>query len=208
MSAEAIQPSREPLVATGIDAEGLKMPLPEKVRTLHPHLNLKRAPATATATPAPMAQPAAQANPVHATMDQLAAEMGADKSPAEAYILGGEDAPEVRAPATPSAARYPATESYRPLDQQPLAPRAADEKKGGWSIFGRKKAQADMRAEPAPEPRMAPPMPRATAQAMPQPQMTPTVSPDTPRGKDDDLFPDHKRDEQFEIPAFLRRQSN
>jgi hypothetical protein len=23
-----------------------------------------------------------------------------------------------------------------------------------------------------------------------------------------DLFPDHKRDEQFEIPAFLRRQSN
>ncbi len=24
----------------------------------------------------------------------------------------------------------------------------------------------------------------------------------------DDLFPDHKRDEQFEIPAFLRRQTN
>jgi hypothetical protein len=24
----------------------------------------------------------------------------------------------------------------------------------------------------------------------------------------DDLFPEHKRDEQFEIPAFLRRQSN
>ena len=34
--------------------------------------------------------------------------------------------------------------------------------------------------------------------------MTPTVSP----GGADDLFPDHKRDEQFEIPAFLRRQSN
>jgi hypothetical protein len=29
-----------------------------------------------------------------------------------------------------------------------------------------------------------------------------------PAAKDDDLFPDHKRDEQFEIPAFLRRQSN
>ena len=203
---------RVSVVATGIDAEGLKMPLPEKVRTLHPHLNLKRATATAAPAPQPMAQPAAaQANPVHATMDQLAAEMGADKSPAEAYILGGEDAPEVRA--APASARYPATESYRPLDQQPLAPRAAEEKKGGWSIFGRKKAHADMRAEPAPEPRMAPPMPRATAQpmsqnAMPQPQMTPTVSPDTPRGKDDDLFPDHKRDEQFEIPAFLRRQNN
>jgi hypothetical protein len=24
----------------------------------------------------------------------------------------------------------------------------------------------------------------------------------------DDLFPDHKRDEQFEIPAFLRRQTS
>jgi hypothetical protein len=24
----------------------------------------------------------------------------------------------------------------------------------------------------------------------------------------DDLFPDHRRDEQFEIPAFLRRQAN
>jgi cell division protein FtsZ len=24
----------------------------------------------------------------------------------------------------------------------------------------------------------------------------------------DDLFPDHKRDDQFEIPAFLRRQTN
>ena len=28
------------------------------------------------------------------------------------------------------------------------------------------------------------------------------------RNNADDLFPDHKRDEQFEIPAFLRRQSN
>jgi hypothetical protein len=26
--------------------------------------------------------------------------------------------------------------------------------------------------------------------------------------KTDDLFPEHKRDEQFEIPAFLRRQQN
>jgi hypothetical protein len=75
---------------------------------------------------------------------------------------------------------------------QPVA-----EKKSGWGFFGRKK-QADLRTEPATEPRVA--APRATAQTMPQPEM--------PRAKDDDLFPDHKRDEQFEIPAFLRRQSN
>jgi hypothetical protein len=64
-----------------------------------------------------------------------------------------------------------------------------------------------MRAEPQPEPRMAPASnqgPRATAQTMPQPQQPA----EAPRGNADDLFPDHKRDEQFEIPAFLRRQSN
>ena len=51
-------------------------------------------------------------------------------------------------------------------------------------------------------------MPRATAQVMP-PQPAPQLQPqDLPRNNADDLFPDHKRDEQFEIPAFLRRQSN
>jgi hypothetical protein len=96
--------------------------------------------------------------------------------------------------------KYPATESRRPLEQQPLAARAP-EKKGGWGFFGRKKPAPDLRAEPAPEPRAA--APRATAQPMaPLPQVQ------AERGKDDDLFPDHKRDEQFEIPAFLRRQSN
>jgi cell division protein FtsZ len=30
----------------------------------------------------------------------------------------------------------------------------------------------------------------------------------TPQSVADDLFPDHKKDDQFEIPAFLRRQTN
>jgi len=39
--------------------------------------------------------------------------------------------------------------------------------------------------------------------------MPPLQAPaDAPKSNADDLFPDHKRDEQFEIPAFLRRQSN
>ena len=203
---------RVSVVATGIDADQIKMPLPEKVRPLHPHLNLKRAPATATAMPA--ATPPPRANPVHASMDALASEMGVEKSPAEAYILGGEDAPEIATPMPVSAqttSKYPATESYRPLGQQPLAPKAQAEKKGGWSIFGRKKPAVDMRAEPQPEPRATiQPMPQGAMpqSAMPQPPMTQTVSPDAARAKDDDLFPEHKRDEQFEIPAFLRRQSN
>src|SRR5580698_8383427 len=142
---------RVSVVATGIDAELVKMPLPEKVRTLHPHLNVRqpaRMPEPVRA--APMPQP--MANPVHATMDALADQIGAEKSPAEDYILGGEDAPEVPAETVAGTAKYAATETYRPLNQHALAPRAEPEKKAGWSIFGRKKAPADMRAEPAPEP--------------------------------------------------------
>jgi cell division protein FtsZ len=202
---------RVSVVATGIDADQVKMPLPtEKVRPLHPHLNLKSParvaqPVPVAAAPVTMSAPqpvtaAATFNPVHATMDALAHGMGADKSPAEDYILGGDDAPMVEE----TAARYPAVETYRPLEQQPLAPRAPEaEKKAGWGFFGRKKPVADMRAEPAPEPRMAQPAPRATAQPM-----TPATAPVDPRSNGEDLFPDHKRDEQFEIPAFLRRQSN
>jgi hypothetical protein len=145
--------------------------------------------------------PQTVANPVHATMDALADQIGAQKSPAEDYILGGEDAPEVPVAPIPAAVKYPATEIRRSLNEQPLAPHPQTEKKAGWSIFGRKKATSDMRAEPAPEPRAA--APRATAQPMP-----PMPQPEPQRNNADDLFPDHKRDEQFEIPAFLRRQSN
>jgi hypothetical protein len=139
------------------------------------------------------------ANPVHATVEALADQIGAQKSPAEAYILGGEDAPEVKAEPVP--VRYPATEVRRSLNEQPLASHAPAERKTGWSIFGRKKHAADMRSEPASEPRAT--APRAVAQPMP-----PMPQPEPQRSNADDLFPDHKRDEQFEIPAFLRRQSN
>jgi hypothetical protein len=69
----------------------------------------------------------------------------------------------------------------------------------------------DMRTEPAPEPRSSISeramaergAPRATAQPMP-----PMPQAAGERNNADDLFPDHKRDEQLEIPAFLRRQSN
>ena len=99
-----------------------------------------------------------------------------------------------------AAVRYPATESYRPLEQQPLAARPRQEKKAGWSLFGRKKAAIpDMRAEP-----LAAERPRATAAPMQRPAVQEPALP--PPGED--LFPDHGPDEQFEIPAFLRRQSN
>jgi cell division protein FtsZ len=193
---------RVSVVATGIDAEQFKMPLPEKVRPLHPHLNLKTPARVAQPAPVPAA-PQRMANPVHASMESLASQMGADKSPAEDYILGGADAPEVAGDPLPAQVKYPATESRRPLEQQPLAVRPP-QKKSSWGFFGRKKSAPDLRSEPAPEPRASMPgAPRATAQPMP-----PMPQVQAEGAKDDDLFPDHKRDEQFEIPAFLRRQSN
>jgi len=187
---------RVSVVATGIDADILK--LPEKVHALRPNLK-------------PMqpfrldpAKPAASVNPVQAQMDSLAAELNANAAPSmkadEAYILGGNEAPAIEEPLSeeaPAPTRYAATESYRPLDQQPLA-HPQPGKKGGWSLFGRRKAPVpDMRAEPKVEPR------RATAQPM---QRATAPDPLPPAGED--LFPDHGSDDQFEIPAFLRRQSN
>jgi len=152
------------------------------------------------------AAPQPVANPVHASVEALANHMGAEKlSPAEDYILGGSDAPEI-APEPMPAARYPATENYRPLEQQPLAHRT-EKKSSGWGFFGRKKAAPDLRVEPVPEQRTAAverAAPRASAQPLPPMPQTQ----EAPRNSADDLFPDHKRDEQFEIPAFLRRQSN
>jgi cell division protein FtsZ len=187
---------RVSVVATGIDAESLK--LPEKVHTLRPHLK----PQAFRIEPA---KPVAPVNPVQAQVESLAAELNA--APAanadDTLTLGGKEAPAIPEshPLAAAAVKYPATESYRPLEQQPLAPRPQPEKKTGWSLFGRKRAAAgDMRSEP----RLAD-RPRAMAAPMQRPQ--PVEQPAPPPGGED-LFPDHGADEQFEIPAFLRRQSN
>ena len=175
---------RVSVVATGIDAEQVK--LPEKVHTLRPHLK----PQAFRIEPA---KPVV--NPVQAQVESLAAELNA------APVPHGNEAPvpAIEEPVAPAAARYPATETYRPLEQQPLAQRPQAPKKAGWGLFGRKKdTSSDMRAEPMAE------RPRATATPMQRPVVQEPVAP--PPGED--LFPDHGTDEQFEIPAFLRRQSN
>jgi cell division protein FtsZ len=200
---------RVSVVATGIDAELIKMPMPDKVRTLHPHLNVRQPVRVPQPVPVPAAPHHPAANPVHASVEALASQIGIEKAAeraADDYVLGGTDAPEIAAEPAP-AVRYPATENYRPLEQQPMA-RPAEKKSSGWGFFGRKKGAPDLRAEPLPEPRasmMERPAPRATAQSLPP---LPQAQPDAPRNHAEDLFPDHKRDEQFEIPAFLRRQSN
>ena len=182
---------RVSVVATGIDAEKMALPNP-KITPLRPALK---------PLPVKAPQPAA-ASPVHAQMEALASELGAAASApsssstslAEDYVLGGDDAPELT-----DEARYPATETVRSPAEMPLA-KPVEQKKGGWGLFGRKKVVApDLRAEPQstyPKPQA----PRAT-NVQPLPAEKPAAAPS------DDLFPEQGSDEQFEIPAFLRRQS-
>ena len=76
----------------------------------------------------------------------------------------------------------------------------AQPEKRGWGLFGRKPKE-EPRIEPAASSRSQ----RAMSQVM---SRAPSDPPQAAGAKPDDLFPEHKRDEQFEIPAFLRRQQN
>jgi cell division protein FtsZ len=190
---------RVSVVATGIDAEQMMLP-EKKVTTLR---TAYKAPPVRTPAPMPAPAPVAVPSPVHAQVEALAQELGAPShSQAEDYILGGADAPEIPADVIPAPAqRYIATETVRNPADMPLAkPVMAEPKKGGWGLFGRRKvAEPDLRAEPAAPVYPKPQAPRAT-----NVQPIPAEKPAAPS---DDLFPEHGADEQFEIPAFLRRQS-
>ena len=193
---------RVSVVATGIDAEQLRMP--DKVQPLRPHIKpigLKVEPPK----PEPRLEqrPVGHTNAVHRQHEAIADEMGAQMpvravSPAEAMILGGEDAPQMEEEIPAPVVRAQPMQRIEPI----RAPAQPEPERRFLGLFGRKKKD---------EPRMEPvqrPQPRATAQPMVR-QPAPAETPRQPAANlADDLFPEHKRDEQFEIPAFLRRQSN
>jgi cell division protein FtsZ len=148
--------------------------------------------------PPPMPQPAvtASANQVHRRIEDLEANLStAPHSAAEAMILGNNDLPPAEPP-QPMPAPRPLAEEIIPVRQEP------EKKRRGIFGWGRKE---ERQVEPAPRVPPQPvqhhqPAPRAVAQAepirtAPQPQGT-------------DLFGDQKGNDQFEIPAFLRRQTN
>ena len=132
--------------------------------------------------------------------EMKAAHAPAAESPTEAYMLGGEEAPEIAEELPPIPV------AIRPQPQQ-VRPAPQPEPQRRWGLFGARKPREDARVEPAPLPVQRNPLqPRANAQVMARAQQP--AEQQRAAADATDLFPDHKRDEQFEIPAFLRRQSN
>jgi cell division protein FtsZ len=188
---------RVSVVATGIEAEALAK-MPPNVQPLRPHAK----------QPAALKPDVRSAglNPVRRQVETLSSELDAPMmmgapapqpmSDVESIILGeAEEAPmEEEFVSIPAAIR-------------PLPARAEQEPvKRRFSLFGpRKEKKPEPRFEPAMAPRQAAPSqagPRATAQVMARSTAAPAQT------SAEDLFPDHKKDDQFEIPAFLRRQQN
>jgi cell division protein FtsZ len=195
---------RVSVVATGIDA--MEMRLPKNVEPLRP--NLKAVPLRPDVKVEMPAIATAASNPVIRQQETLAAEMKAAPQPVmaeapsadEEYILGGADAPVVDDP-IPVSIR-----PQQPVRMQP-APAPEPERRGWGGLLGRKKPREEMRAEPMAQLQQRQVVqPRASAQPLARPQAEASRAPAQTGAQD--LFGDQKQDEQFEIPAFLRRQMN
>jgi cell division protein FtsZ len=203
---------RVSVVATGMDAEAMQQTPPNVAK-----LSAFQRPPVQKIEPRPVA-----ANAVHAQMMKTiatemkaspapVAEMPAPLSAVESEIFGGDEQ-------KPAAPRYvigeddipPMPEGIRP---QPMraelrrAPEPEPQPKRRFGLFGGRKEQApEPRQEPAAQMPRTATSPRATAQVMGRGQEAPRNP--APQHTAEDLFPEQKKEDQFEIPAFLRRQQN
>ncbi len=192
---------RVSVVATGIEAEQHIMPA--NVEPLRPRA---RAPQMATRSEAPRAGANAvhmQAAPVAAAAAPAAPPPAREPlSPVEPMILSETPVVDEAAPPMPEPVRV------QPIRVQPPAPEPVrEEPRRRFSFLGRR--------DKKPEPQRMDPQPFAAHEPLPQRAMAqPAQRPlqqqraQAPQASDDDLFPDHRKDDQFEIPAFLRRQTN
>jgi len=187
---------RVSVVSTGIEADEARMPA--NVEPLRPRTK---------AVPLP---PRPGAHPVHSQVQILAQEMNATMMtaapPAPEPVVAAPD--EVPAVVMEAAASQPEPRVH-PLPTAPVRPMAEpEERPRRFGLFGmrREKKQGATRAEP--QMSGAPPTEsRATVQVMTRNAPGQRATSAT-QANADDLFPDFKKEDQFEIPAFLRRQTN
>jgi cell division protein FtsZ len=182
---------RVSVVATGIEAEA-QQKMPPNVEPLRPYRK---------AMPLP-GRPDVKAHevrvsPVHHQMETLAQELNARAQapmPPEPVSLGGASSPVIEDDIPPMPAIV-----ARPQRVAAPEPEPAPKRRFGFLGGRKEKAPEPARVEPAARQASAQ---RATAQVMARP------AEQQPRDVAEDLFPEHKKDDQFEIPAFLRRQTN
>jgi hypothetical protein len=169
-----------------------------------PMVGLAGGGATAAASVAAITR--ASINPVHRQVEALAAELNATPAATEEnFVFEDIEMPEPAAMPEVAPVRAPQAPAYR---AEPARPHPVAQKKQGlFGLFGRPKAASETRREPVPT-QIA--QPRASAQIItriqPEPSARPAAAAATAQA--DDLFPEQKKDDQFEIPAFLRRQTN
>jgi cell division protein FtsZ len=227
---------RVSVVATGIDAQQMKMPdnvepfrlkpaarkvvEPPKPEPQYRPAVTARASAPVYAPAAPVAAPAAAMplNPVRRQVEAIADEMGAataEHQSVEQSILGGtprrvigeDDIPPMPGTMQPALQSEPMHANLPQTEAEP--------ERRGWGFLGRRKPREELRREPIQPSRQAPqPTPQSVQRAEAQP-MRVDYGRQASQGQNsqglvqtDDLFPENTRDEQFEIPAFLRRQTN
>ncbi len=191
---------RVSVVATGIEAEHVAQ-LPPNVEQFRP-----RARGAAQPIVKPETKPIA--SPVHSRIEILAQEMNAAIVAAPVQAVAAAEPVMLRTP-EPLAiedAPEPAPEPVRIQPAATLRPAAQMEPQPQWrgpfGIFGGRRKTVPPRAEPQMTP-AAPYAGRAGAEPLGRGAQAAAAQ----QANADDLFADHKKDD-FEIPAFLRRQSN
>ena len=188
---------RVSVVATGIEAEAMQKATPNNVEPLRPH---RRVAAPAPARPdVKTHEVRATPSPVHHQMETLQQEL-AQRAHVE-QPLGTHAAPIAEEEPAPV---YHTVVRTAPVRQQQPQPEPEEAPKRRFGFLGRREKKPEpARIEPAQAQRQ--PQQRATAQII---QRGTAAEPQRGGDTGDDLFPEHKKDDQFEIPAFLRRQTN
>jgi cell division protein FtsZ len=194
---------RVSVVATGIEAEAMQKANHNNVEPLRPHRRVT-APAS---TPTPgkpdirAHEVRATPSPVHHQMETLQQELAQRAHVEQPMPLGTQAAPMV-AEEEPAPV-YHTVVRTAPVRQQPQ-PEPEEAPKRRFGFLGRREKKPEpARIEPAQAQRQ--PQQRASAQII---QRGTAAEPQRGADGGDDLFPEHKKDDQFEIPAFLRRQTN
>ncbi|HEX9159621.1 MAG TPA: cell division protein FtsZ [Rhizomicrobium sp.] len=189
---------RVSVVATGIEADEVRMPA--NVEQLRPR----------KAAPLP-ARPGA--HPVHSQVEIIAQELNASitakvaPGPQPEPVVAIEESGSVLAEPAVAATSVPEPVRVHTLPTPPMRP--AEERPRRFGLFGmrREKKPGPIRAEPqmnAGQPAES----RATVQVMARNAAPQQRATNVPQANAEDLFPDFKKEDQFEIPAFLRRQTN